>query len=85
VIRSDEEPLPVEKVPQFEDSCHDAEASSLRGGVVLLCSSASSDPISDRMKQFTRILLEEGTTDLVGTCVNVDDELSAILRQGKYR
>jgi len=59
VIRSDEEPLPVEEMPRLEDSPHDAEAFALRGGVVLLCSSESSAPISDRMKQFARFLLEE--------------------------
>jgi len=37
------------------------------------------------MKQFARFLLEEGTPDLVGTCVNVDDELPVGLWQGKYR
>jgi len=75
VIRSDEEPVPVEEVPSLEDSPHDAEAFALHGGVVLVCSSESSAPISDRMKQFARFLLEEGTTDLVGACVDVDDEL----------
>jgi len=85
VIRSDEEPLPIEEVPQLEDSPHDAEAFSLRGGVVLLCSSESSAPISDRMKQLARFLLEEGATNLVGACVNVNDELPIGLRQGKYR
>jgi len=58
VIRSDEESLPIAEVPQLEDSPHDAEAFSLRGGVVLLCSRESSAPICDRMKQFTRFLLE---------------------------
>jgi len=85
VIRSDEEPLSVEEVPQLEDSPHDAEAFSIRGGVVLLCSSESSAPISDRMKQLARFLLEEGTTNLVGACVNVDDELPIGFWQGKYR
>jgi len=85
VIRSDEEPLPIEKVPQLEDSSHDAEAFALRCEVVLLCSSESSAPISDRMKQSARFLLEECTTNLVGACVNVDDELPIGLRQGKYR
>jgi len=85
VIRSDEEPLPIEEVPQLEDSPHDAEAFALRCGAVLLCSSESSAPISDRMKQFARLLLEEGTTNLVGACVNVADELPIGLRQGKYR
>jgi len=85
VIRSDEEPLSVEEVPQLEDSPHDAEAFSLRNGVVLLCSSESSAPISDRMKQFARLLMEEGTTNLVGACVHVNDELPIGLRQGKYR
>jgi len=85
VIRSDEEPLSVEEVPEFEDSPHDAEEFSLRGGVVLLCSRESSAPISVRMKQFARFLLEEGTTNLVGACVNVDDELPIGLWQGKYR
>jgi len=85
VIRSDEEPLPIEEVPQFEDSSHDAEAFALRCGVVLLCSSESSAPISDRMKQFARFILEEGTTNLVGACVNVDAEFTIGLRQGKYR
>jgi len=27
------------------------------------------------MKQFTRFLLKEGTPDLVGACVHIDDEL----------
>jgi len=85
VIRSDEEPLPVEELPQPEDSPHDAEAFALRAGVVFLCSSESSAPISDRMKQFARFLLEEGTPDLVGTCFNIDDELPIGLWQGKYR
>jgi len=49
VIRSDEEPLSVEDVPQLEDSPQDAEACRLRGGVVFLCSSESSAPLSDRM------------------------------------
>jgi len=85
VIRSDEEPLPIEEVPQLEDSPHDAEAFSLRGGVGFLCSSESSAPISDRMKQLARFLLEEGATNLVGACVIVNDELPIGLRQGKYR
>jgi len=85
VIRSDQELLPVEEVPQPEDSPHDAEAFALRGGVVLLCSSEYSALISDRMKQVARFLLEECTTDLVSTCVNVDDELPVGLWQGKYR
>jgi len=85
VIRSDEEPLSVEEVPELEDSPHDAEAFSLRGGVVLLCSSESSAPISDRMKQFARFLLDEGTTNFFGACVNVDDELPIGLWQGEYR
>jgi len=85
VIRSDEEPLPIEESPQLEDRPHDAEAFALRGGVVLLCSRESSAPISDRMKQFARFLLEEGTTNLVRACVNVNDELSIGLWQGKYR
>jgi len=85
VIRSDEEPLSVEEVPQLEESPHDAEAFSLRGGVVSLCSSEFSAPISDRMKQFARFLLEEGTTNLVGACVNVDDELPIGFWQGEYR
>jgi len=85
VIRSDEEPLPVEEVPQFEDSPHNAEEFALRGGVVLLCSRESSAPISDRMKQFARFLLEKGTPDLVDTCDNVDDELPVVLWQGKCR
>jgi len=37
------------------------------------------------MKQFARFLLEEGTTDLVGTCINVDDELPVGLWKDKYR
>jgi len=37
------------------------------------------------MKQFARLLLEEGTTNLVGACVNVNDELPIGLWQGKYR
>jgi len=85
VFRSDEEPLSVEEVPQLEDSPHDAEAFSLRGGLVLVCSSESSASISDRMKQLARLLLEEGTTNLVGACVNVDDELPIGLWQGKYQ
>jgi len=85
VIRSDEEPLSVEEVPQLEDSPYDAEAFSLRCGVVLLCSSESSAPISDRMKQLARFLLEEGTTKSVGACVNVNDELPIGLWQGKYQ
>jgi len=85
VIRSVEEPSSVEEVPQLEDSPYDAEAFALRGGVVLLCSSESSAPISDRMKQFARFLLEEGTTNLVDACFNVDDELPIGLWQSKYR
>jgi len=85
VIRSDEEPLPIEEVPQLEDSPHDAEAFALRCGVVLLCSSESSAPISDRMKQFARFLLEECSANLVGACVNVDDKFTIGLRQGTYR
>jgi len=85
VIRSDEEPLPVEEVPQLEDSPHDAKAFALRFAVVLLCSSESSAPISDRMKQFSRFLLEECTTNLVGARVNVDDEFTIGLWQGKDR
>ena len=75
MIRSDEQPLPVEEVPQLEDSPHDAEAFALRGGAVLLCSSKSSAPISDRMKLLARFVLEEGTTNLVGACANVNNEL----------
>jgi len=75
VIRSDEELLPIEEVPQLEDSPHDAEAFALRCRVVLLCSSESSASISDRMQQFARFLLEEGTTNLVGAYVNVNEEL----------
>jgi len=75
----------MEEVPQLEDSPHDAEAFALRGGAVLLCSSKSSDPISDKMKQVARFLLEECTTDLVGACIDVDDELPIGLWQGKYR
>jgi len=37
------------------------------------------------MKQLARFLLEEGTTNLVGACLNVDDELPIGVRQGKYR
>jgi len=85
VIRSDEELLSVEEVPQLEDSPHDAKAFSLRGGVVLVCSSDSSAPISDRKKHFARFLLEEGTTDLIGTCVNVDDDFPVGLWQGQHR
>jgi len=85
VIRSDEEPLPIEEVSQLEDSPYDAEAFALRYGVVLLCSSESSAPISDRMKQLARFLLEKCTTNLVGAGVNVDDEFTIGLRQGKYR
>jgi len=72
-------------MPQLEDSPHDAEAFALRGGVVLLCSSESSAPISDRMKQFARFLLEECTTDLVSPYVNIDDDLPIGLWQGKYQ
>jgi len=85
VIRSDEEPLFIEEMPQLEDSPHDADAFALRCGVVLLCSSESPAPISDRMKKFARFLLEECTTNLVGACVNVDDKLPIGLWQGKYR
>jgi len=85
VIRLDEEPLLVEEVPQLEDSPHDVEAFALLGGVDFRCSSESSAPISDRMKQLTRFILEEGTPDLVGACVNVDDERPVSLWQGKYR
>jgi len=85
VIRLDEEPSPIEEVPQLEDSPQDAEEFALRGGVVLLCSSQSSASISDRMKQFARFLLEECTANLVGACVNVDDDFTIGLRQGKYR
>ena len=85
MIRSDEQPLPVEEVPQLEDSRHDAEAFALRGGAVLVCSSESLAPISDRLKQFARFLLEECTTDLVNACVGVDDELPVGLWQGKDR
>jgi len=83
VIRSDEEPLPIEEVPQLEDSPHDADAFALRRGVVFLCSSEASAPISDRMKKFARLLLEEGTTNLVGACVHVNDELPIGLQRGK--
>jgi len=65
----------MEEVPQFWDSPDDAETFALRGGVVLLFSSASSAPVCDRAKQFTRFLLEEGTPDFIGTCVNGDDEI----------
>jgi len=85
VIHSDEEPLPIKKVPQLEYSPHDAEAFALRCRAVLFCSRESSAPISDRMKQFARFLLEEYTTNLVGACVNVEDEFSIGLWQGKYR
>ena len=85
MIRSDEEPLSVEKMPQLEDSPHDADAFSLRCGVVLLCRSESSAPISDRMKQFARFLMEEGTRKLAGSCVIVNDELPISLLQDKYR
>jgi len=74
VIRSDKEPFPVEKLPQLEDSPHDAEAFALRCGKFLHCSSESSDPISHRMQQFARFLLEEGTTKFFGACYNVNDE-----------
>jgi len=77
--------LPVDQVPKLEDSPHDAEAFAFCGGVVFLCSSESSAPISDRMKQFARLLLEEGTTNLFGACVNVNDELPVGLWQRKYR
>jgi len=85
VIRSDEEPLPVEEVPQLEDSPRDAEALAHRGGEVFISSSEASAPISDRMKQFAGLLLEECTLDLIGACVNVDDELPIGLWQGKKR
>ena len=85
MIRSDEEPLPIEEVPQFEDSPNDAEAYALRRGGVFLCSSESSAPISDRMKQFARFLMEEGTRKLAGSCVIVNDELPISLLQDKYR
>jgi len=85
VIRSDGEPLPIQEEPRFEDSPQAAEVFALRGGGVLLCSSESSASISDRMKQLARFLLEEGTPDLVGICVNVDEELPVGLWQGKYR
>jgi len=75
----------IEEVPQLEDSPHDTEEFALRCGVVLLCSIESSAPVSDRMKQFARFLVEEGTTNLVGACVNVNDELPIGLWQGKYR
>jgi len=65
----------MEEMPQLEDSPHDAEAFALCCGVVLLCSSESSAAISERMKQFARFLLEEGTLNLVGACVHVNDEL----------
>ena len=58
--------MPVEEVPQLENSPHDAEAFALRCAVVLLCSSESSAPLSDRMKQFARFLLEKGTPNFVG-------------------
>ena len=77
--------MPIEEVSQLEDSPYDTEAFALRCGVVLLCSSESSAPISDRMKQFARFLLEKCTTNLVGAGVNVDDEFTIGLRQGKYR
>jgi len=79
MIRSDKEAFSIEKVPQLENSSNNADAFALRGGVLWLCSSESSAPISDRMKQFARFLLEEGTTNLVGACVNVDDELPVSL------
>jgi len=85
VICSDEEPLPVEEVPQLEDIPHDAEAFALRGGVVLLCCSESSASVPNRMKQFALFLLDEGSPDLLGTCVNVDDELPVGFWQDKYR
>jgi len=37
------------------------------------------------MKQFARFLLEKGTTNLVGACVNVNNERPIGLWQGKYR
>jgi len=85
VIRSDEERFPIEEMPQLEDNPHDAKAFALRCGVTLLCSSESSAPISDRMEQLARFLLEECTADSVGACVNVDDKLPIGLWQGKYR
>jgi len=85
VISSDEEPLPIEEVPQLGDSAHDAEALALRGGVVLLCSSESSAPISERMKQFARFLMEKCTTNFVCACVSVNEELPIGLWQGEYR
>jgi len=75
----------IEELPQLEDSTHDAEAFALRCGVVFFCSSEFSAPISDRVKQFARFLLEECTTNLVGACVNVDDELSIGFWQSKYQ
>jgi len=80
-----EELLPVEEMPQLEDSRHDAEAFALCGRVVLLCSSEASAPISDRMKHFDRFFLRQGTTDFVGECVSVDDKLSIGLWRGKFR
>ena len=85
MIRSNEEPLPIQEVPQLEGSPHGAEAFALRCGVVLICSSEASAPISDKMKQFARFLVEKCTTNLVGACVTVDDELPIGLWQGKYR
>ena len=75
MIRLDEEPLLVEEVPQLEDSPHDVEAFALLGGVDFRCSSESSAPICDRMKLLARFVLEEGTTNLVGACANVNNEL----------
>ena len=77
--------MPIEEVPQLEDSPHDAEAFAFRFGVVLHRSSAFSAPISDRMKQLARFLLEEGITDLVRARVDVNDELPIGFWQGKYR
>jgi len=84
VLRSDEETLHIEEVTLFEDSPDNTETFALLGGVVLLCSSESSAPISEKMRQSARFVLEDGTPDLVGTCVNVDDEVLVGLRQGRY-
>jgi len=71
--------LPVEEVAQLEDSPHEDKAFAVHCGVIVLCNSESSAPVSDRMKHFTRFCHEEGTPDMIGARVHIDSELPIVL------
>jgi len=68
--------MAVEEMSELENAPHNAEAFAFRGGVIFLSRAEATAPMANRDSSSVRLLLQQGSSELVGTGVDINDHLA---------